>query len=158
MKTGELGGLFFSTRLCLGTVVCRQWQRSTTQIFAEAFVEAGFDGSVREVPIHGKWRVPGDERKGYAAWALLVGPGGAKSAESKTERGGPQKLFAHRAIAGELSGLWLPELMRADLMRSRLSCTAVSGTPAIAKSRAEPEAYISTSTPLEVSSNRVILV
>jgi hypothetical protein len=40
--------------------------------------------------------------------------------------------------------------MSADLMRSRLSRTAVSGMPTMTKSRAEPDAYMSTSTSIRV--------
>jgi hypothetical protein len=37
-------------------------------------------------------------------------------------------------------------------MRSRLSRTAVSGMPTMTKSRAEPDAYISTSTSIKCAS------
>ena len=42
--------------------------------------------------------------------------------------------------------------MSADLMRSRLSRTAVSGMPTMMKSRAEPDAYMSTSTSIRCAS------
>ena len=60
-------------------------------------------------------------------------------------------LAGARLMVTALLGYPKPEFSSADLMRSRLSRTAVSGIPTVTKSRAEP-LYMSTSTSITCAS------
>ena len=61
-------------------------------------------------------------------------------------------LAGARLMVTDLLGYPKPELISADLIRSRLSRTAVSGIPTVMKSRAFPPGYMSTSTSIRCAS------
>jgi hypothetical protein len=63
-----------------------------------------------------------------------------------------RRFAGARLIVTALFGYPNPEFSSADLIRSRLSRTAVSGIPTVTKSRLLPEAYMSTSTSMRWAS------
>ncbi|HZU27828.1 MAG TPA: hypothetical protein VFA04_20015, partial [Bryobacteraceae bacterium] len=63
-----------------------------------------------------------------------------------------RRFAGARLIVTDLLGYPNPEFSSADLMRSRLSRTAVSGMPTVMKSREFPPGYMSTSTSIRCAS------